>query len=290
MFTFQRVKNIVAGRLMLFARMLFPDMMHKSAILRCAASYDMYAEEDEGYYAKVYLHFITERIKEVYGERRLSILDAGCGQGRLSIPLASKGHDVVGFDLSPKAIESAQRYAADNNVGVDFRVADITSCINTIEPSSFDCVICTEVLYMLKEYKNIIAGLCRVLRPGGLLFLSIRSKYFYLLRSLLNRRWDEALVVCRQEEGYLSGYYFNWHTSNNQIESLLRSYGISQLRFHAIGICSGIADDPLSSIARPALLKPSEQNILFDVEVELSQIYNEVGRYTLVSGVKDAEK
>ena len=48
------------------------------------------------------------------------VLDAGCGTGRHSVTLASRGYEVTGFDLSPLYLEEARR-AADA-AGVNLRL------------------------------------------------------------------------------------------------------------------------------------------------------------------------
>jgi len=42
---------------------------------------------------------------------RPSVLDAGCGTGRVSIELAARGFDVVGVDLDPVMLDEARRKA-----------------------------------------------------------------------------------------------------------------------------------------------------------------------------------
>lgn len=53
------------------------------------------------------------------------VLDVGCGAGRYAISIASKAKTVIGIDLSPRMIESANRRAADLRVkNVRFDIAD----------------------------------------------------------------------------------------------------------------------------------------------------------------------
>src|SRR3989441_7248933 len=46
--------------------------------------------------------------------RGLRVLDAGCGDGWLSVILAKRGATVDGFDISPRAIQCARRRAVAN--------------------------------------------------------------------------------------------------------------------------------------------------------------------------------
>ncbi|MET9325828.1 class I SAM-dependent methyltransferase [Tsukamurella sp. NPDC003166] len=60
----------------------------------------------------------------VHGE----VLDAGCGEGAVSLELAQQGFTTVGLDNSPTAIDLARAEAARRGVAnATFEVADITS-------------------------------------------------------------------------------------------------------------------------------------------------------------------
>ena len=54
-----------------------------------------------------------------------SILDAGCGTGGHSIPLAFRGYEVTGIDASPVMIKKARQKAKEAGVNPTFRSLDI---------------------------------------------------------------------------------------------------------------------------------------------------------------------
>ncbi len=55
------------------------------------------------------------------------VLDAGCGEGAISLALAERGHTTVGLDASPTAIELARREAGRRGLSnAGFEVADIS--------------------------------------------------------------------------------------------------------------------------------------------------------------------
>jgi SAM-dependent methyltransferase len=55
-------------------------------------------------------------------EPRASILDAGCGTGRIAIRLSELGYDVMGVDVDPAMLAQAQAEAPD----LDWRLADLS--------------------------------------------------------------------------------------------------------------------------------------------------------------------
>ena len=71
------------------------------------------------YYHKLYAHrddteagnFINKLLDHLKPGLNCTMLDVGCGKGRHSIELASKGYDVTGIDLSEESIFVASQYA-----------------------------------------------------------------------------------------------------------------------------------------------------------------------------------
>ena len=94
-----------------------------------------------------------------------SVLDAGCGTGRVGRELARRGLDVVGVDLDPEMLATARRKAP----GVDWRLADLM----TVDLGrSFDAaVLAGNVMIFLAPGSEaaVVANMARHLRSGGLL-------------------------------------------------------------------------------------------------------------------------
>jgi 2-heptyl-1-hydroxyquinolin-4(1H)-one methyltransferase len=62
------------------------------------------------------------------GKIKGDVLDAGCGEAALSLHMAALGHNTVGLDASPTAIELAKIEAAERGLSkAAFEVADISS-------------------------------------------------------------------------------------------------------------------------------------------------------------------
>lgn len=90
------------------------------------------------------------------------VLDVGCGDGELTMRLAARGCAVVGVD------RSAAFVAAARGRGVDARVADARRLAGAgLAAGTFDAVFSNAVLHWIREPEPVIAGVRRLLRPGG---------------------------------------------------------------------------------------------------------------------------
>ena len=66
--------------------------------------------------------FLVEKLELEPGER---VLDLACGHGRLALPLAERGLDVTGVDLSPRSLELARAAAEGQGLQVAFVQSDM---------------------------------------------------------------------------------------------------------------------------------------------------------------------
>lgn len=58
--------------------------------------------------------------KEIHFNKKLKIIDIGCGTGRHTIELTKRGYDVTGIDLSESMLEKAREKAKLNNLEINF--------------------------------------------------------------------------------------------------------------------------------------------------------------------------
>jgi 2-polyprenyl-3-methyl-5-hydroxy-6-metoxy-1,4-benzoquinol methylase len=108
-----------------------------------------------------------EAFLELVADERGELLDAGCGEGRLSRRLAKAGFAVVGVDAAPALLRSAREQDPDG----DYRVADVTSL--PFADASFDVVASFMVLQDVSDHETAIREAARVLRPGGAFCVAI---------------------------------------------------------------------------------------------------------------------
>ena len=105
------------------------------------------------------------------------LLDMGCGEGRHSIgALLETPANVIGLDLSFEDLYTAKSRLNDFDLsGCDafctFGVGNIKNI--PIENASLDAVMCSEVLEHVDSPTESIQELVRVLKPGGIMALSV---------------------------------------------------------------------------------------------------------------------
>jgi SAM-dependent methyltransferase len=106
------------------------------------------------------------------------VLDAACGIGTQTLPLAARGFRLVARDLSPKAVARLQREAQVRHLIIDAAVADMRQVASSVS-GSFDVVLAFDnSLAHLLDDKDLSAAFQQffsVLRPGGVFLCSVRD-------------------------------------------------------------------------------------------------------------------
>ncbi len=105
--------------------------------------------------------------------RASNVLDLGCGTGHLSVRLAKRFATVTGIDPSKRSIELAR----DDSSGIEFQVGSAES--NSLELNSFDLIVANMVLMDTPNLLTTVAGIGRLLRPGGKVVFTITHPDFW---------------------------------------------------------------------------------------------------------------
>ncbi|MGW3411761.1 class I SAM-dependent methyltransferase [Streptomyces sp. NPDC000888] len=131
--------------------------------------------------------------------QRLRVLDVGMGQGTQALRLARAGHQVTGLEQDAKMLAVARQALAAEPEGIRGRVrlieGDGRETGVHFLPGSFDVVLCHGVLMYVQEPDPLLAGLARMLAPGGLLSLLVRNADALAMRSGLSGDWAAALTA-----------------------------------------------------------------------------------------------
>ena len=104
------------------------------------------------------------------------VLDAGCGNGWLSLAANEKGFCVVSLDISMKAIKERRLIEGKRN-DVFFVRASLTSL--PFRDHVFDSVMCADVLEHIHDIVLALSAIHRVLKSAGRLCVSIPNGLNY---------------------------------------------------------------------------------------------------------------
>ena len=106
-----------------------------------------------------------------------TVLDIGGGTGGLAVRVAELGHQVTVVDPNPDALAILGRRAEESGVAdrVTAVQGDLAGLHHLVAADSVDVVLCHGVLMYVPEPDPLLAGLARMLAPGGLLSLLVRN-------------------------------------------------------------------------------------------------------------------
>ena len=114
-----------------------------------------------------------------------NILDMGCGEGFYSMVLDNL-YDckITAVDFDPEILALAHKWL-DGRSNVTLEQGDITKL--RFPDNSLDKIVCTEVLEHIDDDKTAIKELYRVLKPGGVIAITVPNKNYPLLWDPLNK-------------------------------------------------------------------------------------------------------
>lgn len=141
-------------------------------------------------YARRFVDIAAEG-DDIDGEARLidamavpgsTVLDAGCGAGRITHALARRGHRVIGVDADPVLVEAGREQHPD----ADLRVLDLVDLSPQVG-GPFDVIVCTgNVMPFVNPGTEpaILAAMAGVLAPRGRAVFGFHLDRAYALDAL----------------------------------------------------------------------------------------------------------
>src|SRR5207302_421197 len=141
-------------------------------------------------------------------------LDAGCGSGTMARYLAAAGVHVFGVDAAEEMIAMARALAPQVVGNEDEHSPHLrfehsaTIAHLPLADQSLDGILCSSVLEYVADPAACLAEFARVLRPGGLLIVSVANRNSLVRRAqagahrlgqLLGQRWCAFLDYSRNE-------------------------------------------------------------------------------------------
>ena len=131
-----------------------------------------------------------------------SVLDVGCGEGSVTIPIARRVKKVIGLDSSPKMLEYLEKRALDN------KIDNIESILKPIEEIKYDEIGDVDVVVCSRSLNGIIP-----IREVLMELDKIASKYVFITifgpeNKKIEKDFDKELGV-KTEDFPDYNYFFN---------------------------------------------------------------------------------
>jgi ubiquinone/menaquinone biosynthesis C-methylase UbiE len=110
-----------------------------------------------------------------------SVLELGCGYGRVLRALATKAEQTFGIDTSLPSLRLARSHLADQQ---HTHLACMDASQLALRPGSFDMVVCIQngISAFHVDQAQLIEEGVRITRPGGLVMFSSYSEKFWEVR------------------------------------------------------------------------------------------------------------
>lgn len=155
-----------------------------------------------------------------------AVLDNGAGPGKYAMELAKRGYTVTLTDLTPGLVELAQEKAKQLGFSERFEGFHVRDAreLAGIPDLYFDAALMMGPLYHLQQEEDRRAALTelrRVTKPGGIVFIAVRSRQNWTLNTLLHpEHWPpfnsiDQIITFQQtgcfdhaDEGRYTGAYF----------------------------------------------------------------------------------
>jgi len=163
----------------------------------------------------------AETIKElVKDSRNMRIMDIGCGDGSISLPLLTESTRITLVDLSSSMLSIAKSKVPP---GIAENVETVNQDFSTtqFERQSFDLILCIGVLAHVPSPSDFVGKMVSLLKPGGRIIVECTDSRHIFSRMiwLFYRVWG----IVRPTTYTLNAVsYF-------EIERTLRSFGLQQI-------------------------------------------------------------
>jgi len=186
---------------------------------------------------------IIEKINNkssMLNNKKLNILDCGCGCGNYSLELSKLGHNILSIDFNDDMLKILMKQIEVNNIqNIDVKKVNLLKEL-PLESNTFDVIIINQVMHHFGDYNNnfnshrlLISEFKRILNNTGLLMINTSSLEQHvdglwwgelikenlerycerycpgdILRSILNENMFNVKVeICK--EPFLGDMYFN---------------------------------------------------------------------------------
>lgn len=211
--------------------------------------------------------------------RPLRILDAGGGQGQLSIQLAKLGHSVEICDISSEMLKLAQANAMAEGVVEGMRlhhcsVQELAAASN----SSFDLVLCHAVLEWVVNPQELLVDLQSLLKPQGFLSLTYYNVNSIMMKNLLRTNFNKVLED--DYRGYRGSLTPTYPRTIEQVDGWMQAMALEEVCRSGIRCFHDYILEPDHRVKEP------EKQLALELRLSRQEPWRSLSRYIHVLSKK----
>ena len=170
-----------------------------------------------------------------------SVLDVGCGTGGLTKILSKYADKVIGIDVSPNMIATAE--ARNTSSNIEYLVTDVESYLDELS-SKFDAIICIAALHHMNEESALRKMKNHLNKNGKILILDLykqNSAVDYLLSGIATAINPFKLLIKRgiiqvtieEREAWKDHFQFDEYKTIDALREIgRRVFGEIRIRRH----------------------------------------------------------
>lgn len=161
---------------------------------------------------------VARYVKEIaHLKKGSSVLDAGCGLGRICVELAALGLDVTGVDVIQAELDAARDSAEAEGVPLNLLNADLRTFTLAPGAKKFDCAVNLYTSFgycdTLQEDLQILKNIAASLKDGGTFILECVSRETAIMYFTEGEEFERAGFHVRTQfsvEGAWEGLRSRW--------------------------------------------------------------------------------
>jgi ubiquinone/menaquinone biosynthesis C-methylase UbiE len=121
----------------------------------------------------------VETVQEFSHARRFNrVLDIGCGNAAISLPLLERSHQLMLLDISKNMLELARKRIPTDRLD-DVELVEGNFLKVKLEPESFDLILCIGVLAHVDSPASAINRLVELAKPGSWIVLEFTDSFHF---------------------------------------------------------------------------------------------------------------
>lgn len=233
---------------------------------------------------QVRIHVIDRQLAVHLDPPPAPIVDVGGGAGTQALPLARRGYPVTIIEPSPAMLARARQALEHEPADVTARVQLIEArgehALDVVDAQRFSGVLCHGVVPYLDDPSDLVATLCALARPGGIVSIVAKTAGTLAIRPAAEGRWDAALNAFDADHEINSlGLYTRTDTLDS-LTALLQDHGVRQEAWYGVRLFvdNWTADRHVEPDEFPKVLEVEYQAARRDPYRQLSRLFHLIGR------------